>query len=299
MMSAMQFGVLPPVGAGVCADPDWMRAFAVHVETLGFESIVAAEHPLIISGYTSRYPYGRSGRMPLADNCPVSDPIDMLAFLAGCTTKLGLATGVLVLPAHNPVTLAKRVATLDALSGGRVRLGVGLGWMREELEACGAEYESRGRRTDESIDVLRTLWADSGAEGASFSGEFFRFSRANSFPKPVQSGGVPIHVGGHSKASIKRAAVRGDGWQPLGIGEEEFGEALAFLRDEAARAGRDPDAFEVTLSTGVTVTTAESADKASAAGVTRLVAASVTGDLHKAQDEVSALAERVGLKPAN
>ena len=294
----MRFGILPPVGAGVCADADWMRAFATHVESLGFESIVLAEHPLVISGYTSRYPYGRSGRMPLADNCAVPDPIDLLAFLAGCTTRLGLATGVLILPAHNPVTLAKRVATLDALSVGRVRLGVGLGWMREELEACGAEFESRGRRTDESIDVLRALWADSGSEGASFSGEFFRFSRANSYPKPVQPGGVPIHVGGHSKASIKRAAIRGDGWQPLGIGEGEFGDALALLREEAANAGRDPGGFEVTLSTGVTVTTAESVEKAARAGATRLVAASVAGDLNQAQDEISALAERVGLAPA-
>ena len=297
-MTPMRFAIMPPVGAGVCADPEWMRAFATHAESLGFESIVAAEHPLVISGYTSRYPYGRSGRMPLADNCAVPDPIEMLSFLAGCTTKLGLATGVLILPAHNPVTLAKRVATLDALSGGRVRLGVGLGWMREELEACGAEFESRGRRTDESIDVLRALWADSGSEGASFSGEFFRFSRANSFPKPVQSGGVPIHVGGHTKASIKRAAVRGDGWQPLGIGDEEFGDALALLHEEAAKAGRDPTTFEVTLSTGVTVTTEESVEKASAAGVTRLVAASVTGDLNEARDDLSALAERVRLTEA-
>ena len=293
----MQFGILPPVGTGACADADWMREFAGHVESLGFESIVAAEHPLVISGYTSRYPYGRSGRMPLSNDCPVPDPIDMLAFLAGCTTKLGLATGVLILPAHNPVTLAKRVATLDALSKGRVRLGVGIGWMREELEACGAQFDSRGRRTDESIDILRTLWADSGEGGASFSGEFFSFSNANSFPKPVQRGGVPIHVGGHSKASIRRAALRGDGWQPLGISEEDFGEALALLRAEAQKAGRDPDLIEVTLSTGVTITTEDSVDKASAAGVTRLVAASVAGELSRAKDEISALAERVGLEP--
>jgi probable F420-dependent oxidoreductase len=296
-MTAMRFGVMAPVGAGVSADPDWMRAFAEHVESLGFESIAAPEHPLVISGYTSRYPYGRSGRMPLPDHCPVPDPIDLLAFVAGCTRKLGLATGVLVLPAHNPVTLAKRVATLDALSGGRVRLGVGLGWMREELEACGAQFESRGRRTDESIDVLRTLWADAGDEGASFSGEFFRFERANCYPKPFRPQGVPIHVGGHSKASIRRAAIRGDGWQPLGIGDDEFEDAFDLLRKEARGVGRDPDTIEVTLSTGATLTNAESAEKALAKGVTRLVCASVTGDLHQAQDEFSALAERVGLVP--
>jgi alkanesulfonate monooxygenase SsuD/methylene tetrahydromethanopterin reductase-like flavin-dependent oxidoreductase (luciferase family) len=131
-----------------------MRGFARHAEELGYESLVLPEHPLVIGSYQSRYPYGRSGRMPLANDCPVPDPLDLLAFIAACTTTLGLSTGVLILPAHHPVLLAKRLATIDVLSGGRVRLGIGVGWMREELEACGTQFESRGRRTDESIDVL-------------------------------------------------------------------------------------------------------------------------------------------------
>jgi probable F420-dependent oxidoreductase len=209
--------VLPPVRAGVCADPDWMIGFARQAEDCGFESIVLVEHPVVIGDYTSRYPYASSGRMPLADDCAIPDPIDVLAFLAAATTRLQLATGVLVLPAHHPVTMAKRLATVDALSRGRLRLCIGVGWMREELEACGIDFASRGRRTDECIDVMRALWADTEPEGASFEGEFFRFSHAHTHPKPHRPGGIPIHIGGHSAPSIRRAARRGDGWHPLGL----------------------------------------------------------------------------------
>jgi probable F420-dependent oxidoreductase len=293
----MRIAVLPPVGAGACSDPAWMRGFARHAEELGYESLVLPEHPLVIGSYSSRYPYGRSGRMPLANDCPVPDPLDLLAFIAACTTTLGLSTGVLILPAHHPVILAKRLATIDALSLGRVRLGIGVGWMREELEACGAEFESRGRRTDESIDVMRLLWSDSGADGASYEGEFFRFENAHCFPKPVRTGGIPIHVGGHSPASVRRAARRGDGWQPLGLTGEELADALSLFRKEASAAGRDPDSLEVTLSTGVPVVSPESIEKARAEGATRLVVAFLTGDLSEAKDQLAWMAELFGLEP--
>jgi probable F420-dependent oxidoreductase len=157
----------------VTSNPDWIAPYARHAEACGFEAIVAIEHPLVVSSYSSRYPYDESGRMPLRDDSSIPDPLELLAFVAGVTTTLGISTGVLILPAHHPVVLAKRLATLDVLSKGRLRLCIGMGWMREELEACGTDFASRGRRADESIDVLRTLWADSGPAGASFSGEFF------------------------------------------------------------------------------------------------------------------------------
>jgi probable F420-dependent oxidoreductase len=293
----VRIGVIPPVGAGVCADPEWMRPFVRHVEDLGFECLCVPEHPLVIGGYSSVYPYGRSGRMPLGLDCPVPDPIDLLSFVAGCTSTLGLSTGVLIVPAHHAVTLAKQLASVDALSGGRLRIGIGVGWMREELEACGTDFETRGRRCDESIDVMRLLWADSDEEGASFDGEFFSFANAHCFPKPAHSGGIPIHVGGHTKASIRRAALRGDGWQPLGLKAEHLIEGLASLKQQAEQAGRDPDAIELTLSTAVSITTNESIQEAADRGVDRLVAASTTGDLNEALDELSALADRIGLKP--
>jgi probable F420-dependent oxidoreductase len=276
-----------------------MVGLARHAEALGFESIVAVEHPLVIGDYESRYPYARSGRMPLPNDCPIPDPIDLLAFVAGATKTIGLATGVLILPAHHPVTLAKRLATLDALSKGRLRLVIGVGWLREELEACGADFDSRGRRTDESIDVLRALWADSGPNGASHEGEFFRFSSAHCYPKPAHAGGVPIHIGGHSPASIRRAARRGDGWVPLGMQGDELAEALGLLRREALDAGRDPADIELTLPGGLVKNfTVELMEELAAAGARRLTLAGMGSELEAACDELSALAERIGLSPA-
>jgi probable F420-dependent oxidoreductase len=294
----MKFAVLPPVRAGVCADPDWMIGFAQHAEACGFESIVLVEHPVVISDYTSRYPYASSGRMPLANDCAIPDPIDVLGFLAAATSRLVLSTGVLVLPAHHPVIMAKRLATLDALSKGRLRLCIGVGWMREELEACGVDFASRGRRTDECIDVMRALWADTEPEGASFEGEFFRFSGAHTHPKPHQDGGVPIHIGGHSPASIRRAAHRGDGWHPLGIRGDDLTAALATLAEEAAAAGRDPKAIELTL-TGVSTTTdPDTVAELEALGVDRLVVTCLKPDLAEVKEEMSEVAETVGLAGA-
>jgi probable F420-dependent oxidoreductase len=291
----MKFAVLPPVRAGVCSDPDWMVGFARHAEDCGFESIVLVEHPVVISDYTSRYPYASSGRMPLANDCSIPDPIDVLGFLAAATTRLVLSTGVLVLPAHHPVIMAKRLATLDALSKGRVRLCIGVGWMREELEACGVDFASRGRRTDECIDVMRALWADTEPEGATYDGEFFRFSGAHTHPKPLRSGGIPIHIGGHSSASISRAARRGDGWHPLGIRGEDLAAALGKLGDEARAAGRDPSSIELTLTGVSTGTDPDTVAELEALGVDRLVVTCLQPDLEGVKDEMSQVAETVGL----
>ncbi|HVC72080.1 MAG TPA: LLM class F420-dependent oxidoreductase [Acidimicrobiales bacterium] len=293
----VQFAVLPPVRAGVCADPDWMIGFARHAEALGFESIVLVEHPVVISSYTSTYPYAPSGRMPLADDCAIPDPLDVLAFIAAATSRLQLATGVLVLPAHHPVIMAKRLATIDALSKGRVRLCVGVGWMREELEACGIDFSSRGRRTDECIDVMRALWADTEPDGSAFDGEFFHFSHAHTHPKPSRPGGVPIHIGGHSSASIRRAARRGDGWHPLGIRGEELTRAVAELHREAEAAGRDPGAIELTLTGVSTGTTPETPAELEEMGVDRLVVTCLQKELAAAQDEMAQVARTVGLTP--
>ena len=297
--TTVKLAALPPVRAGVCADPDWMAGFARHIEALGFESIVVVEHPLVIGDYTSRYPYAPSGRMPLPDDCAIPDPIDLLAFLAGVTTSLVLATGVLVLPAHHPVVLAKRLATLDRLSKGRVRLCIGVGWMREELEACGIDFDSRGRRTDECIDVMRALWADSAPDGASFDGEFFRFSHAHTYPKPIRPAGVPIHIGGHSPASIRRVARRGDGWQPLGLWGDELAAALERLEHEVETAGRDPGAVELTISAQAVQVNPETLAKLVDLGVDRLVVTCTQPDQRAAQDEMSAVAERLGLSASS
>ncbi|MFB4306564.1 LLM class F420-dependent oxidoreductase [Actinomadura sp. GTD37] len=292
----MKYAVLLPVAAGVTADPSWIGAYVRHAEACGFESVGAVEHAVVASAYSSVYPYDTSGKMELADDLDIPDPLDLLAFLAGQTSRIGLATGVLVLPNHHPVVLAKRLATIDALSGGRLRLVVGMGWMREEVEACGADFDSRGRRADEQLQVLRELWADTAPEGATHDGEFFQFKGAMSYPKPVQAGGVPIHVGGHTKAAARRAGRYGDGLQPLGVAGDELKALVALMREEAEKSDRDPDALELTLGHSLAAVTPEKAGKLGALGAGRLVLrGNPTTDLNEARDELSACAERLGL----
>ena len=290
----MKFAIVAPVAAGVTADAAWMAEFARHVEACGFESIVVIEHTVLMAQYTSVYPYDDSGRVELSADCPVPDPLDLLAFLAGQTETVGLATGVLVLP-HHPVVLAKRVASVDALSGGRLRLSVGMGWMKEEVEACGASFDSRGRRADEQLQVMRALWEDR-PNGASFHGEFFQFDHAMCYPKPVAGSGMPIHVGGHSRAAARRAGRFGDGFQPLGVTGPELTDLVSVMRDEASRAGRDADALELSLGHLVTKIDADRAQKLATLGADRVVLAMPpTSDIEKAKDVLSACAERLAL----
>ncbi|HEY2448611.1 MAG TPA: LLM class F420-dependent oxidoreductase [Mycobacterium sp.] len=291
----MKFGVVAPVAAGITADPRWMTAFAEHLEACGFESIVAVEHTVLATRYDSVYPYDASGRVELAANCPIPDPLDLLSYLAGHTDRLGLATGVLVLPNHHPVVLAKRAATVDALSGGRLRLCVGVGWLREEIEACGTEFESRGRRADEQLAVLRALWDDR-PDGVTHRGEFFQFENVVCSPKPITGQRLPVHIGGHSKAAARRAGRFGDGFQPLGVAGPQLDTLLSLMRDEAAAVGRHPADIEVSLGHSVTKVDADRASRLAAQGADRLVLAMPPiADLEQAKDELSACAQRLSL----
>jgi probable F420-dependent oxidoreductase len=289
----MDFDVIAPVGSGMTADPEWMLALARHIESCGFGSLVVVEHAVMMAEYESRYPYAPSGRVELAADCPVPDPLELLAFIASATSTLGLATGVLVLPNHHPVVLAKRIATLDALSGGRFRLCVGMGWMREEVEACGTDFETRGRRADEQIEVMRALWS---GDPTSYDGEFFSFADAVCRPAPGARS-IPIHVGGHTRAAARRAGRLGDGLQPLGV----VGEELQDLRDVMARsaeeAERDSSSLELSLGHLVTRVDRDRASRLAEMGATRVVLAmSDTADLSQACDELSACAERLDLQ---
>jgi probable F420-dependent oxidoreductase len=166
-----------------------------------------------------------------------------LAYVAAATTRIRLGTGILILPQRNPLVLAKAVATLDRLSGGRVDLGIGVGWLREEFDALGVPFERRGARTDEYVEVMRRLWRE---PSTAFSGEFTAFGELNSYPKPASPNGVPIHVGGHSEAAARRAGRIGDGFFP-GRGEGHGLEHLLATMSAAAKdAGRDPAAIEIT-----------------------------------------------------
>jgi len=225
--------------------------------------------------------------MPLAEDCPVPDPLDLLAFLAARTERLVLATGILVLPLHHPVVLAKRLATIDVVSGGRVRLGVGVGWMREELESVGVDHATRGRRTDEAIAALRVLAT---ADEATFDGEFFSFGPIVSRPRPVQPGGVPIHVGGHSPAAARRAGRLGDGFFPLGLDGPTLQDRLAQLRTAARAAERDPDDIELSLGGLLQACDDGAVEAARRAGAVRLVLSTTTDDLDELRRQMDAAA---------
>ena len=291
--------VIPPVSTADFADPGWIGPFAQDLERLGFESLVLPEHVVLAVDYTSRYPYSKSGRVPLPHDCVIPDPLDTLAYVAGVTTTLGLATGLLVLPMHNPLMLAKRAATVDRLSGGRLRLGVGLGWLREEIEAGGVDFASRGARADEAIDAIRALWRADPETGARFDGRHFSFSGVQSFPRPVRAGGVPIEVGGTTRVAIRRAATRGDGWLSLGLRGDDLAAALRLLTDEATAARRDANTIEVTLSGVTAPATVDRAvlEQAAAFGARRVVLNLGSATLAEAQEELRQIAERAELTP--
>ena len=243
----MKLGVVTPVELGQAGEPEWILEFARAAESLGFDEISAVEHSVVISETTSTYPYSPSGKSHLPDDCNLPDPLELLAFVAGATTTLGLATGVLVVSNHHPVVLAKRLATVDRLSGGRLRICLGLGWMREEIEACGGDFDRRGRVADESIEVMRALWAGQGADGVEFDGKFFTFRGAHSWPKPYRESGVPLYIGGHSAAAARRAGRLGNGFQPLGLAGAELETAIAEMRAAATAANRRPEEVSVVL----------------------------------------------------
>ncbi len=200
----MKFGLSYNTGV-YGTDPDQMIAVARHAESCGFESFYCPEHIAL-------YPGASVGAVTFPAATPVADPLECLAFVAAVTERILLGTGVLLLPYHQPVVLAKRLATLDVLSKGRMRLlTVGVGALPGEAMAGGVDFTTRGRRADEAIDVLRLLW-DGDENGVSFAGEFYTFTDLCSFPKPL--GRLPIHVGGSSPAAARRAGLRGDGYSP-------------------------------------------------------------------------------------
>jgi probable F420-dependent oxidoreductase len=234
----MQFGI---AFANIItfAERDGLVTLARGAEAAGFDSVWTVEHVIYPEGYESTYPYDPSGKMAMDASTNMPDPLLWLAFVAAATETLRLGTGILILPQRNPVVLAKEVATLDHLSGGRVDLGVGVGWLREEFDALGVPWERRGARTEEHIAVMRALWD---GDHTAFHGEFFSFDDVSSNPKPAQ-GRVPIHIGGHSRAAAERAGRIGDGFFP---GTGDIGDLVDIVRQTAADAGRDPGAIEIT-----------------------------------------------------
>jgi probable F420-dependent oxidoreductase len=234
----MEFGLLFANTLGF-ATPEGAAGLGPMAEAAGFDSVWTVEHVVYPDGYQSQYPYDPSGRMAMAADTPLPDPLIWLTWVAAHSSTLKLATGILILPQRNPVVLAKELATLDEVSGGRLELGIGVGWLEEEFDALGIPFEGRGRRTDEAIEAMRALWDE---DHAAYDGDTVSFSGVSVNPKPVR-GRVPIHVGGHSAVAARRAGRLGDGFVP---GEGDIDELLAEMARSAEAAGRDPASIEVT-----------------------------------------------------
>ena len=280
----MRFGVSYNTAFGG-TDPVALRAVAQHADDLGFESFYLPEH-------VSLHPGARMGAFELAPDLPIADPLECLAFVAASTTRLLLGTAVLLLPYHHPVVLAKRLATIDVLSGGRMRLlTIGVGSLPGEAAAVGVDFATRGRRADEAIDVLRALWA-ADTSGASFHGEFYSFDHVASFPKPVHVQTLPIHIGGSSAAAARRAGRRGDGFFPGGwLPPAERVAQLELVRTTAEGEGRDPAALEYTRWGSVDMGPGAVHSYADQ-GVDRLVVSASSPDLAEQLRQLEAFATR-------
>ena len=235
----MKFGIM--FANVLFGDGKGAKAIATAADDLGFESIWTVEHVAVPKDYQSPYPYSTSGKMGGPDDMSIPDPFTWLSYIAAVTTNIKLATGVAILPQRNVIYTAKEMATLDQLSGGRVILGAGAGWMQEEFDVLGVPFERRGERMDEYIAALRVLWGD---ETPSFHGEFVDFTDTYVRPQPVNKR-IPIHIGGHSDRAARRAGELGDGFFP-GAQGDELTHAIEHMRACAEKAGRDPDTIEVT-----------------------------------------------------
>ncbi|MBL6080990.1 LLM class F420-dependent oxidoreductase [Belnapia sp. T18] len=210
-------------------------------EAAGFDSVFAVDHVALPESYESTYPYAPGGRLPGTQFTAMPDPLIWMAFAAAATTRLRLMTGVIILPLRNPLVLAKQVATLDHMSGGRIELGIGVGWLREEFDALGVPFAERGRRADEYVGAMRALWRE---DGASFAGRFVSFDGVTCDPKPLART-VPIIVGGHSEAAARRAGRLGDGFFPSIGAQLDTMPLLDVVRRSADAAGRDPAAIKI------------------------------------------------------
>jgi probable F420-dependent oxidoreductase len=237
------------------ASPEALRTLAQRAEDLAFDSVWVSDHIVVPRRIESFYPYAADGVPTFNPEQPYYEPLSVLNFLAGCTQRLRLGTHVLILPYRNPVLTAKVLATLDVLSGGRVILGAGVGWMEEEFQALGLNsFAQRGAVTDEYIRLFKELWTK---EEPEFQGKYYQLSGAGFYPKPVQKPHPPIWIGGHTGPAIRRAAELGDGWMPIGLRPpailepEELAVKIARLRALTRRAGRPEDAVAVCFSTDV------------------------------------------------
>ena len=256
----MDFGFTIPT-RGPLANPDAISALARRGEELGFGFLAVSDHVIIPNSIRSLYPYSPTGEFGTDGSC--MDQLTLLSFLAGITTRIGLLSSVMVLPHRNPLLAAKMLATVDVLSGGRLTVGCGVGWMREEFEVLEAPpYEERGLVGDEYIRAFRELWT---SDSPAFDGRHVNFSDVTFAPKPVQQPHPPIWIGGESPPALRRVGRLGDAWYPIGSNPKftirtpaQYAEAVDRIHSHAEEAGRDPGNIDLAYSVAGTAVPASS-----------------------------------------
>lgn len=251
-------------GVGLRVRYEAMRDVAVAADELGFESVWLPEH-LVFPASLDGSPIAGDDHPPVDPTIPTLDNVMFLVTLAQATQHVRLGTWVYNLALRHPLVSGRAFQTLDVLSDGRAVVGVGAGWIEQEYQAAGVDFASRGRRLNECIDVLRELWS---SDTPSWDGEFFTLPPVKFEPKPPQ-GAIPIHVGGESRAALRRAATRGDGWLGMGHSPETARQQVAQLRELQSEAGRATADVEVTV--GGSPTTADEVRAYADAGVDRLI----------------------------
>jgi len=255
----MRFGLFG-INLGACAEPDTAVRVALAAEAAGFDSVWTGEHVVL--------PDPQAPPSPSPPGAAFLDPAVCLAFLAAHTERLRLATGIIILPQRNPLVLAKEIASLDVLSGGRAVLGIGAGYLHQEFRALGIPFERRGQRTDEYLDAVRALWT---LPKPAFHGEFVSFSGIDAHPRPVQAGGPPIVVGGASPGALRRAVSRGNGWYGFALDPATTETCLRGLERTHAEVERPAGLGRLEVSVTPPRVDAEGVRRYAELGVDRLV----------------------------
>jgi probable F420-dependent oxidoreductase len=238
----MRFDLWLPA-ANPFATPEFLLEVCRESEAHNVNRIWLGEHVVLFDDYASSYPYSANGKLPAPAETGLLDPLITLGFVAAHTYSVRLGTAMCLLPQRNPLYTAKEVATLDWLSGGRIDLGVGVGWLKEEFEALGVPWAQRGRRTDEYIGVLRSLWEE---DPSTFDGELVTLPKCRMHPKPIQRP-VPIHVGGESDAALRRVARFANGWVPFNCRPAQLATLVPRLEELLAEQGRSRTDIEITV----------------------------------------------------
>ena len=240
----MKIGIFA-MGTNRMAGGALLRSLAANAERLGVATLWVPEHVVLIDQYASKYPYSQDGQLPAPTDAPILDPFLALMCMASATSKIRLATGICLVPEHNPLVLAKVTATLDYLSGGRFALGVGIGWLEEEFVAMGIPWEHRAKRTREYIEAMRKLW---GEDPSSYSGEYVNFKNVRSNPKPMQGAKLPVIFGGESAPALRRVAEYGNGWCGFNLTPDEAATKIRKIEELLKANGRKRSDIEIAVS---------------------------------------------------